>query len=114
MTEDDKKEFMTSPYVPTVPINGMLVITHVRDLVFGKSSKLGSISTNLESTFIVCDVVHDIFCSRIMSSGSFDVLNQNFETGKLVVSILLCFVLYLFLRPQVIKRRIKNLWLVHE
>ena len=114
MTEDDKKEFMASPYVPTVPINDMFVITHVRDLVFGKSSKLGSISTNLESTSIVCDVGHDIFCSRIMPSGSFDVLNPNFETGKLVVSILLCFVLYLFLRPQVTKRRIRNLWLVHE
>lgn len=114
MTDDDKKEFMASPYVPTIPINDMFVITHKRDLVFGKLSKFGSISTNLESTSIICDVGHDIFCSRITPSGSFDVLNPNFETGKLVVSILLCLLLYLFLRPHVTKRRIKSLWLVHE
>ncbi|KAK5779639.1 hypothetical protein RI543_003531 [Arxiozyma heterogenica] len=114
MTDDDKKEFMASSYIPTIPINDLFVITHKRDLVFGKLSKLGSIATNLESTSIVCDVGHDIFCSRITPSGSFDVLDPNFETGKLVVSILVCLLLYLFLRPYVTKRRIKGLWLVHE
>ena len=114
MTDDDKKEFMASPYIPAIPINDMSVITHTRDLVFGKLSELGSIPTNLESTSIICDVGHDIFCSRITPSGSFDVLNPNFETGKLVVSILVCLLIYLFLRPHVTKRRIKSLWLVHE
>lgn len=114
MTADDKMEFMASPYVPAIPINDAYVISHVRDLVFDKSSKLGSVATNLESTSIVCDIGHDIFCSRISPSGRFDVLNPNFETGKLIFSILICLVLCFVLRPYVTKRNIKTLWLVHE
>ncbi|CAL9736421.1 ER membrane protein complex subunit 1 [Monosporozyma servazzii] len=114
MTADDKMEFMASPYVPAIPVNDAYIISHVRDLVFDKSSKLGSVATNLESTSIICDIGHDIFCSRIAPSGRFDVLNPNFETGKLIFSILVCLVLCFILRPYVTKRNIKALWLVHE
>lgn len=114
MTDDDKKEFMASPYVPGIPINDNYIITHVRDLIFDKDSQIASVATNLESTTIVCDIGHDIFCSRITPSGQFDVLNPNFETGKLVFSILICFVLFFVLRPYVTKRHIKSLWLVRE
>lgn len=114
MTDDDKMEFMAAPYVPAIPINDAYIISHVRDFIFDKSSQLGSVATNLESTSIVCDVGHDIFCSRITPSGPFDVLNPNFETGKLIFSIVICFVLCFVLRPYVTKSKIKSLWLVHE
>lgn len=114
MTDEDKQEFMASPYTPIIPINDAYIVSHVRDLVFGRSSKLGSVATKLESTSIICDVGHDIFCSRITPSGPFDVLNPNFETGKLVFSILVCLVLCFILRPYVTKRKIRGMWLVHE
>ncbi|CCD22189.1 Emc1p NDAI_0A00290 [Naumovozyma dairenensis CBS 421] len=114
MTDSDKKEFMASPYVAAIPINDHFVITHFRNLLMGEGSKIISLPTNLESTSIICDIGNDIFCTRISPSGQFDVMRPNFEKGKLLVTMIVMLLLCYFIRPFVITKKLKAMWLVKE
>ncbi|EJS44572.1 YCL045C [Saccharomyces arboricola H-6] len=112
MTNDDKKEFMAAPYTPVIPINDNFVITHFRNLLPGSNSKLISIPTNLESTSIICDLGHDVFCTRITPSGQFDLMSPTFEKGKLLITILILLVITYVIRPSVSNKKLKAQWLV--
>lgn len=112
MTDDAKREFMAIPYISTIPLNDQFIITHSRSLLMGEYSELVSVPTNLESTAIVCDIGHDIFCSRIYPSGQFDIMSPDFEKGKLMATIIGLLVLCYFLRPSVESSKLKKLWLV--
>ncbi|CAI4057029.1 hypothetical protein N7582_000758 [Saccharomyces uvarum] len=112
MTNEDKKEFMAAPYAPIVPINDNFVITHYRNLILGPDSKLISIPTNLESTSIICDLGHDVFCTRITPSGQFDLMSPTFEKGKLLITIFILLVITYFIRPSVSNKKLKSQWLV--
>lgn len=114
MSDDDKKEFMASPYVPGIPLNDHFVLSHYRDLFLGPSPKIISSPTNLESTSLLCVSGLDIFCSRIMPSGQFDVMSPGFEKGKLLATILLLLVTCLVLGPYGATRKLKMLWTVRE
>ncbi|CCF57675.1 hypothetical protein KAFR_0D00280 [Kazachstania africana CBS 2517] len=114
MTADDKKEFMASQYIPTVRINDHFVITHYRDLITNTKSKMISVPTNLESTSIVCQIGHDIFCTRITPSGPFDFMSPSFEKGKLIGTIIAMVIICYFLRPSVASKKLKSIWLVRE
>ena len=112
MTDDAKKEFMAMPYISTIPLNDQFIITHSRNLLMGQNSQLVSVATNLESTTIVCDIGHDIFCTKIYPSGQFDIMSPDFEKGKLLATIIGLVILCYFLRPSVEAAKLKKLWLV--
>lgn len=112
MTGDDKKEFMAMPYISIIPLNDHFIVTHSRSLLMGENAKLVSISTNLESTSVVCDIGHDIFCSKIYPSGQFDIMSPGFEKVKLVGTIIILIVVCYFLRPSVEAAKLKKSWLV--
>ncbi|QLQ78698.1 hypothetical protein HG537_0B00470 [Torulaspora globosa] len=112
MTDDDKKEFMAMPYVSMIPLNDYFVITHSRTLLLGDNSKLVSTPTNLESTSIVCDIGHDIFCTKIYPSGQFDIMSPSFEKGKLIATIIILIIVCYFLQPSVEAAKLKRSWLV--
>ncbi|CAI4056413.1 Emc1p SKDI_03G0270 [Saccharomyces kudriavzevii IFO 1802] len=112
MTNNDKKEFMATPYTPVIPINDNFVITHFRNLLPGANSKLISITTNLESTSIICDLGHDIFCTRITPSGQFDLMSPTFEKGKLLITIFILLVITYVIRPSVSSKKLKEQWLI--
>lgn len=114
MSQADKEEFMAAPYQPTIPINDQFVVTHFRYLVPSKDAKLVSVSTNLESTSIVCSIGHDIFCTRISPSSQFDKLSASFEKGKLVATIAALLLACYILRPMVNQKKIKMKWLVKD
>lgn len=114
MTDDDKKEFMASPYVPAIPLNDHFIITHYRNLFTGANSRLASVATNLESTSIICDIGHDIFCTRIAPSGQFDMMSPTFEKGKLLGTIVVLIALCFYLRPSVSTKKLKTMWLVKD
>lgn len=114
MSEDDKKEFMMAPYFSSLPINDRFMITHTRHLIMGSDSKLISIPTNLESTSIVCNLGHDIFCGRISPSGQFDMMSPTFEKGKLIATIVGLMFLCYFIRPSVESKKLKNSWMVRN
>lgn len=114
LTDDDKKEFMIMPYFSTLPINDHFIITHIRHLIMGPHSKLISIPTNLESTSIVCNLGHDIFCGKITPSGQFDIMSPNFEKGKLIATVIGLVFLCYFIRPSVEAKKLKNSWMVRN
>ena len=111
LSNDDKKEFMPIPYIPIIPINDYFTLSHSRELIMGPESKLVSSPTNLESTSFVCDIGHDIFCTRIMPSGQFDLMAPTFEKTKLVLTVLALVGVCIFLRPKVATKRLKLQWL---
>lgn len=114
MSKDDQREFMASPYVSGIPVNDHFVLTHFRQVLSGPRSKLTSIPTNLESTSIVCNLGHDLFCTRVAPSSQFDKLSPSFEKGKLVATVVgLLFICY-FLRPLVDTKKMKGRWLVKD
>ncbi|CAI4037551.1 hypothetical protein SMKI_03G0240 [Saccharomyces mikatae IFO 1815] len=112
MTNEDKKEFLATPYTPVIPINDNFVITHFRNLLPGSNSKLISIPTNLESTSIICDLGHDVFCTRITPSGQFDLMSPAFEKGKLLITVFVLLVITYFIRPSVSNKTLKSQWLI--
>ncbi|SSD61393.1 related to ER membrane protein complex subunit 1 [Saccharomycodes ludwigii] len=114
MTDDDKKEFMASPYVGTIPINDNFVITHFREIIPVKTPHLVSFPTNLESTSFVCSFGHDIFCTKVAPSSQFDVLPQNFERAQIIYTIIGLLVTLYFLKPFVENKNLKLKWLVKE
>ncbi|GAV48573.1 hypothetical protein ZYGR_0K00780 [Zygosaccharomyces rouxii] len=114
LSDDDKKEFMIMPYFSTLPINDRFIITHIRHLIMGPHSKLISIPTNLESTSIVCNLGHDVFCGKITPSGQFDIMSPNFEKGKLIATIVGLVILCYFIRPSVEAKKLKNSWMVRN
>ena len=114
MSDDDKKEFMASPYIATIPINDHFIISHQRELMMGDNSKLVSSATNLESTSIVCEVGKDVFCTRIYPSGQFDVMSPTFQKFQLMGTIFIIFVILYYMRPAVATKKLKLLWLVKD
>lgn len=114
MTDDDKKEFMVGPYVAGIPINDNFIITHHRELLMGADSKLVSSATNLESTTLVCEIGHDVFCTRIYPSGQFDVMSPSFQKLQLMGTIFVIIVVLFYLRPSVAAKKLKTLWLVKD
>lgn len=114
MSDDDKKEFMASPYVPGIPLNDYYVLSHYRDLFLGPSPKILSAPTNLESTSILCVTGLDIFCARVMPSGQFDVMSPGFEKGKLLATILFLLITCLALGPYGATKKLKMLWTVRD
>ncbi|CCK69150.1 Emc1p KNAG_0C00360 [Huiozyma naganishii CBS 8797] len=114
MTDDDKKEFMASPYMATIPISDYYVITHFRDILTGSKAQLDCVQTNLESTSVACEIGHDIFCTRITPSGQFDVMSPTFEKGKLLMTVFVCLALCIFLKPYVTRKEVKTVWLIRD
>ena len=114
MSDDDKKEFMASPYIATIPINDHFIISHQRELVMGDHSQLISSPTNLESTSIICEVGKDVFCTRIYPSGQFDVMSPSFQKVQLMGTIFVIFVVLYYLHPAVATKKLKLIWLVKE
>lgn len=112
MTDDAKKEYMAMPYISTIPLNDQSIITHSRKLLTGRHSQLVSVAANLESTSIVCDIGHDVFCTKIYPSGQFDIMSPDFEKGKLLATIVGLLILCYFLRPSVESAKLKKMWLV--
>ncbi|EDO18958.1 hypothetical protein Kpol_2002p28 [Vanderwaltozyma polyspora DSM 70294] len=114
MTDDEKNEFMLIPYSNIIPVSDEYVISHKRKLIFGKNSEIVSIPTNLESTTIVCDIGHDVFCTKISPSTQFDVMSPSFEKGKLLFTIFVMGALLLVLRPKVNMKKLKAVWMVRD
>ncbi|AAS54092.1 AFR720Wp [Eremothecium gossypii ATCC 10895] len=114
MSADDRKEFMAVPYVGTIPVHDNFVLTHYRDIITSKESKLFSIPTNLESTTFVCSLSHDLFCNRVAPSGQFDILSPTFEKVKLCATIVALIVMCYILGPIVGLKQIRSNWLVKE
>jgi len=114
MSDDDKKEFMASPYMSSIPINDNFIISHQRELIMGDDSKLVSSATNLESTTIVCEIGNDVFCSRIYPSGQFDVMSPSFEKFQLFGTIFIVIVIVYYLHPTVANKKLKILWMIKD
>ncbi|CCE63470.1 hypothetical protein TPHA_0E03810 [Tetrapisispora phaffii CBS 4417] len=114
MTDDDKKEFMAAPYNSNIPSNDHFVITHSRQLLMGNESIISSVATNLESTSIVCNLGHDIFCTKIYPSSQFDIMNPTFEKGKLLLTIVIMSLVLFFIRPRMTIKQLKTKWMVRD
>ncbi|KAH7591557.1 ER membrane protein complex subunit 1, C-terminal [Nakaseomyces glabratus] len=114
MSDDDKKEFMATPYVPGIPLTDNLILSHYRDVILGEEIKIVSSATNLESTSNVCAIGLDVFCTRITPSGQFDVMSPGFEKGTLLTTIGVLFLICVALRPYGASKKLKAIWTVRD
>ena len=116
MSNDDKKEFMASPYYSIIPINDQMVITHQRSVLPSKNrnSQLFSVPTSLESTAYVCSLGYDLFCTRIAPSSQFDILPTSFERSQIMFTIVGLVIALYVVKPWVETKKLKQKWFVKE
>ncbi|KAL6942690.1 hypothetical protein ACO0RG_001651 [Hanseniaspora osmophila] len=114
MSNDDKKEFMASPYYSIVPINDQMVITHQRSVLQrgNEKAQLFSAPTSLESTAYVCTLGYDLFCTRIAPSSQFDILPTSFERSQIMFTILGLIIALYVVKPWVETKKLKQTWFV--
>ncbi|CAM9018647.1 hypothetical protein WICANDRAFT_77914 [Wickerhamomyces anomalus NRRL Y-366-8] len=112
LTNEEKSEFMLTPYDPIITIDDNFVISHHRQVM--GADTLISVPTNLESTSIVCSYGLDVFCTRVSPSLQFDKLTSGFDKVKLIASILMLIIIVLILKPLKDSRNLKSLWVIES
>lgn len=100
--------------VGSILLKDYFIITKSDKFLFGNTSVLSTYSTDVESTSIVCDVGHDVFCTRLLPSGQYDTMKSDFKSTELIVSCLLCVLSCLFLKPMLETKISVNRWLVRS
>jgi hypothetical protein len=64
----------------------------------------------LESTSLIFAYGLDIFFTRVAPSGTFDVLNENFNRMQLILTVGALFVGILITRPMVQRKQLREKW----
>jgi ER membrane protein complex subunit 1 len=64
----------------------------------------------LESTSLVFAYGLDLFLTRVSPSGTFDVLNENFNKVQLVLTIVALVVAIVITKPMVQRKRLRERW----
>lgn len=64
----------------------------------------------LESTSLVLAVGTDLFLTRVATSGTFDVLSENFNKVQLVLTVVGLAVAIAVTKPMVRRKRLRERW----
>lgn len=111
--EDQRDDFRMMPYEPIIYKNNYQILNHQYKLEveLDGNNQILIDNTKLESTIIVC-LINDKnkFCSRLQPSLTFDLLPENFDKIKLILTIVIILVVYLITKPMVLKKRLNNNW----
>ncbi|KAN0080356.1 Protein of unknown function (DUF1620) domain containing protein [Tylopilus felleus] len=104
----EETEEMLVQYDPVLPDDGRLVLSHhyevadVRQIVTAPSL--------LESTSLVLAVGTDLFLTRVATSGTFDVLSENFNKAQLVLTVVGLAVGIAVAKPMVRRKKLRERW----
>lgn len=112
LTPDDQRDdFRMMPYEPIIYKNNYQVLNHQHKLELDKENQILIDNTKLESTIIVCLINNNNkFCSRLQPSLTFDVLPENFDRVKLILTIIIIILVYLVTNPMVLRKKLNNNW----
>jgi len=110
---DYQDDFRMMPYEPVIPKNNFQVLNHKHQLLLDSNTdQILMKPTELESTSVVCFAnKFNIFCNVVQPSLSYDLLSQNFNRIKLVLTILALLAAYLITKPLVFSRRLNAYWI---
>lgn len=64
----------------------------------------------LESTSLVLAVGTDLFLTRVSTSGTFDVLSENFNKAQLVLTVVGLAVAIAITKPMVRRKKLRERW----
>lgn len=112
-SKDYQDDFRMMPYEPVIPKNNFQVLNHKHQLILDPdTNQILMKPTELESTSVVCFAnKFNIFCNVVQPSLSYDLLSQNFDRIKLVLTILALLAAYLITKPFVFSRRLNAYWI---
>lgn len=114
MTANDfEDEFRMMPYQPVIAHNNYQVLNHKIKLQSVDSDRQILVKpTDFESTAVVCLVnSENEFCTTVQPSLSYDRLTASFDKLKLLLTIGVLFVAYIFTKPLVESKKLNMAWL---
>ncbi|KAF8439746.1 DUF1620-domain-containing protein [Boletus edulis BED1] len=104
----EEAEEMLVQYDPALPDDGRLVLSHYYDVADVR--QIITASSLLESTSLVLAVGTDLFLTRVATSGTFDVLSENFNKMQLVLTVVGLAVAIAVTKPMVRRRKLREQW----
>ncbi|RLV95194.1 ER membrane protein complex subunit 1 [Spathaspora sp. JA1] len=108
--QDYENDFNVIPYNAILPQPGP--INHKYQLITSDGGKILIKPTRFESTMVICYFnKFNQFCSTIQPSKSFDILNESFNKGKLIITLILLLVVFVVTKPFVFNKKLNNQWL---
>ncbi|KAI0462838.1 hypothetical protein LJB42_003641 [Komagataella kurtzmanii] len=120
LTSTEKQEYGMSVYSPFISLpENIFTISNIRNLVLDNNSNtlpsgkpiLTVEPTGLASTSFVCLInSFNVYCTQISPSKKFDMLRENFDQYKLLLSIFGLLAIVLLVRPYVYSRNLQKLW----
>lgn len=113
MTQEDlEDDFRLMPYEPVVAMNTFGVLNHKRKLQLTQSQQILVRPTGLESTAVVCFVNElNEFCTTVQPSSSYDLLSENFDKVKLLITITVLFWVFVISKPLVYSKKLNAKWI---
>ncbi|EGW32026.1 uncharacterized protein SPAPADRAFT_50624 [Spathaspora passalidarum NRRL Y-27907] len=106
--QDYSNDFSVIPYDPILAQPP--AINHKYQL--DPTGKILIKPTRFESTSVICYFNKcNQFCSVIQPSKSFDILSGSFAKGKLTITVILLFIVFVITKPFVFNKKLNRQWL---
>ncbi|KAJ8495461.1 hypothetical protein ONZ45_g12862 [Pleurotus djamor] len=107
VTTEEQEEFLI-PYDPMLPDDSHSTLSHNYEVA--NVRKIVTAPALLESTSLVFAYGLDLFLTRVTPSNTFDVLNESFNKGQLVVTVLGLVIAIIVTGPMVRRKRLRERW----
>ncbi|KAL4255601.1 ER membrane protein complex subunit 1 [Pleurotus pulmonarius] len=104
----EEQEEQLIPYDPLIPDDPRRTLSHNYEVA--NVRRIVTAPALLESTSLVFAYGLDLFFTRVAPSNTFDVLNENFNKGQLVVTVTGLAVAIMITRPMVKRKRLRERW----
>ncbi|KAG2143699.1 hypothetical protein DEU56DRAFT_884358 [Suillus clintonianus] len=104
----EEQEEMLVQYDAVLPDDARLVLSHNYEVA--NVRRIVTSPSLLESTSLVFVYGLDLFFTRIAPSGTFDVLNENFNKVQLVLTVAGLGIAIMVTKPMVRRKRLRERW----
>ena len=103
----DKAEGLV-PYMGELPISAQGVVNYNRSIAHCR--QLSTSPALLESTSLVCGWGVDVWCSRVTPSGTFDLLNEDFNAPFLLLTVSAVVAAIVATRQMAKRKELQSAW----
>ncbi|KIJ64207.1 hypothetical protein HYDPIDRAFT_112159 [Hydnomerulius pinastri MD-312] len=105
---NEEMEEMLVQYDPVLPDDPRLILSHYYEIA--NVRQILTAPSLLESTSLVLAIGTDLFLTRIATSGTFDVLSENFNKVQLVLTVIGLAIAIFVTKPMVSRKRLRERW----